>query len=257
MRSRCSWSAQVAQHFNAAASEYDANARIQQQAAAALSRYIERHVGNSIVQNGLEIGCGTGFLTRLIFERWPDARWLITDIAPDMIRKCEQAQTGSSLRRQFAVDDGQTIDVPANSLDLIVSNLTFQWFSELANSAFRLLKFLRPGGLLIFSTLGHGTFGTARQFIESAFYEYPTRAQLIHDLNAANARCYIERNSYLESVSDLRCLLRRLGSIGAGTPAAGRRIRPSLLRRAIRTSAAQSHDLVVEYEVLFVAMQKC
>ena len=252
-----SWSECVARNFDSAAGEYDSFALVQQTIAEALGQWIGNHVGHSIVESGLEIGCGTGFLTRQILARWPDANWQVTDIAPDMIQRCERAFAGSGLRTQFAVDDGQTLDMPANSLDLIVSNMTFQWFADLAKSTCRLLEFLRPGGMLVFSTLGQGSFRSARQYIESAFYQYPTSAQLMRDLLSIDKTCQIESHLFQESTDNLGSLLRHLGSIGAGTPVPGHRVRPSQLRRAIRESASQATELAVEYEVLFVAMQKC
>ena len=230
---------------------------MQHRIADSFGQWIGDQVGITSVKNGLEIGCGTGFLTRHVLSKWPDAHWLVTDIAKEMVQRCEHAFAGSEFRTRFAVDDGQTIDVPANCVDLIVSNMTFQWFSDLASSSHRLLEFLRPGGKLIFSTLGQGTFHSARQFIESAFYQYPTLQQLELELQSAGMACHVVSRMFTEPIDGLGGLLRHLNSIGAGTPVPGQMIQPSQLRRAIRESALQATELAVEYEVLFVAMQKC
>jgi len=31
----------------------------------------------------LDVGCGTGYLTKLLLDRWPDARITAIDIAPE------------------------------------------------------------------------------------------------------------------------------------------------------------------------------
>ena len=71
----------VAQSFAAASPNYEDAADFQRLVADRLAGKI---AGAPLPRRPriLEIGCGTGFLTRSLSQRLPAARWLVTDIAP-------------------------------------------------------------------------------------------------------------------------------------------------------------------------------
>lgn len=50
----------------------------------------------------LEVGCGTGFLTQMLHEAWPEAELIATDIAPKML---ERARNRVGKRVQFCEMD--------------------------------------------------------------------------------------------------------------------------------------------------------
>jgi malonyl-CoA O-methyltransferase len=257
MKADGSWTDQVARNFNSASGAYAANARIQRQIADLLGAWIEARTGSGGVRQGLEIGCGTGFLTGHLLTAWPDAGWLITDIAPGMVGRCQ-----SLLERipatdvRFAVRDGQSIELATGSLDLIASSLTFQWFARPLEVVQRLLLALRPGGWLIFSTLGPGTFRTASKILKTPARNYATAGQLKRALQSSATTCLVEQREFVETTQCLRSLMQHLKTIGAATPLPGGQIRPSELRRAMQDSTLSGAGLPVEYEVLLVAIQR-
>ena len=71
----------VAETFAAHVGEYERSARLQAQSAEKLAGHLPELDDAKI----LEIGCGTGFLTQHLLERYPDADFLITDLAPEMV----------------------------------------------------------------------------------------------------------------------------------------------------------------------------
>lgn len=142
----------IAAAFGAAAADYDAAAAVQRQAAerlADLAAALPLPAGQRV-----EIGCGTGFLSRRLVERLP-GDWLITDIAPAMLDK---AAASLGQRARFHVMDGEAPDLAPGSCALIVSSLAVQWFEDLPLALRRLSRCLTPGGHLAFATLGSGTF---------------------------------------------------------------------------------------------------
>src|SRR3546814_14322438 len=58
--------------------------------------------------------------------------------------------------------DGEAPIFEGEWFDLILSSLAFQWFDDLGGAVGRLAGLLRPGGSLIFSTLGRGSFARWR-----------------------------------------------------------------------------------------------
>ena len=78
----------IGDSFASAATAYDTHAVIQRQAA--------RHLAERIVQRWphltsiFEIGCGTGNLTALLTQAYPQADILATDLAEAMLTACQR-----------------------------------------------------------------------------------------------------------------------------------------------------------------------
>ena len=103
----------------------------------------------------LELGCGTGFLTRALAGRIADARWTVSDIAPAMVAR---ARAAVAIEADWRVIDGEAVDPALGRFDLIISGMAFQWFADLAAAVARLCTLLEPGGTLAFSTMAAGSF---------------------------------------------------------------------------------------------------
>ncbi|HXF90693.1 MAG TPA: methyltransferase domain-containing protein [Candidatus Nitrosotenuis sp.] len=137
---------QVLHNFSKQAKQYDTHASIQAYAAQRLAHLIALYPKpNSI----LEIGCGTGLLTRHLKDFNPDL-YLVTDISSTMIHQCRQAVPHNS----FLVMDGELLALDC-IFDLVISNFAFQWFNEIENSMLELLCY---GRNLAFAVPGPATF---------------------------------------------------------------------------------------------------
>ncbi|RFB67434.1 MULTISPECIES: methyltransferase domain-containing protein [unclassified Herbaspirillum] len=91
----------------------------------------------------VDLGCGTGNLTAILKQRWPDAEVLGIDGSDSMLDAARQATPTCSFLR--ADIDAWAPDGP---LDLIYSNSTLQWLGNHVELFQRLVSFLRPGGCL-------------------------------------------------------------------------------------------------------------
>lgn len=182
----------------------------------------------------LEIGCGTGILTRAIRQRWPRAILTATDIAPEMVAATRRL----SIADRTFVMDGEEPVLPDEHFDLILSNLTFQWFEALPDSLSSLTGLLRPGGVLCFSTMGQESFRAWRRAHEEEGLEcgMPDHCAL-HDLQRMLAQ--LGEAETTEEFVPLRetggkALLQHFRAIGAHVPREGyQRLPASALRRLI------------------------
>lgn len=226
-------SARIATAFGRADS-YDQAASVQRLAAAALA---ERIVAVPLAANPriLELGCGTGFLTRALAERLGPARWTVSDIAPAMV---ERARAGGGPAADYRVIDGEAIDPALGAFDLIMSGMAFQWFADLPGAVTRLAARLAPGGLLAFSTMAQGSFAEWSAALDaegltSGVPAYPDEAALAA-LAPPGMAASVTILDVAQAHADARAFLTGLKAIGAGTPAAGYRpLPPAALRRAM------------------------
>jgi malonyl-CoA O-methyltransferase len=241
----------VAAAFGAAAQTYDQAAQAQGRAA---DRLVEL-VGASILPaepNVLEVGCGTGLLTRRLLPK-VGGQWLVTDLSAEMVEAARA--NAAAANASFRTMDGEHPDVPAGLFDLVVSNLAAQWFHELGRSLNRLLACLSPGGVLALSTLGRGSFAQWRAAHEGLGLAcgtplYPTAAELAALLPQG---AQVVSETVQVTHADAHAFLASLKRIGATTPAAGHApLTPGQLRKVMR---AMGKPVTVDYAILYALVR--
>ena len=225
-----------------AARDYDGRARVQRLVAERLAARIAA-LPRPHPPHGLELGCGTGFLTAALQTEAIGGTWLVTDLAPGMVARC-RARLGAQAGRTppdlaFAVLDGEHGAMPAQGpFDLICASLAFQWFADLPAAIARLLGWLTPGGHLVFTTLGAGTFAEWREAhaaegLAAGTPPFPTVAALAAILPEWQAAAPLVEPE-IERHADARAFLHSLKAIGAGTPGLHHRpLPPGALRRVM------------------------
>lgn len=221
--------------FGAAAARYEDHADVQ--------RVVARTVADLAAQRRLparprilEIGCGTGFLTRDIRRLWPDAELVATDLSPEMVG---QAAKGGMLAGTFLSMDGEQPWFDGQWFDLILSSLAFQWFDDLPAAIARLSGLLRPSGSLIFSTMAERSFAGWRQAHRDC--GLPVGVPAYPSLDAVRAMlgdyddAFAFDEDYPIDWGGAKALIAHLRGIGAVVPTDGRTpLAPADLKRVMR-----------------------
>lgn len=164
----------VAHNFGLASPHYDAQASLQALVAQQLAQAIlASHPASGL--SVLEIGGGTGGLTRHLLPILCPGMYLFSDLSWPMVRRAQWPPEYDALGEKRAVPppyrlvmDGELPALPPASVDLVVSSLAVQWFSQPAISLPGLLRLLKPGGQLWVSTLVQGSFDQWRHDCEQA-----------------------------------------------------------------------------------------
>lgn len=98
----------------------------------------------------LDAGCGSGRLAVLIARRRPDLQLRGVDLEPGMVevaaRRAEQENLAS--RVQFSAADLADLQLPDDSVDLIVSTASMHHWADVGAVIASLGRVLRPGGQL-------------------------------------------------------------------------------------------------------------
>lgn len=155
----------VRARFAKAVRSYDDNALVQRQIAGRLC-HLTAEYGFGMHGRGtagpersalsgpsrvLEIGCGTGMLTRMFLRVFrPDRMWL-NDLCPEVWPMLEDLLEPG--RTEFLPGDAEAVAFP-DSLDLVMSSSAVQWFADLPAFLDKCSSSLREGGILAFSSFG-------------------------------------------------------------------------------------------------------
>lgn len=143
-------------HFSKNAVNYDNYAVVQKRMANELIKIINPYKNNfSDRLKILEVGCGTGYLTRSIINAFPNARITAVDIASGMIDICRKNIVKENV--DFLCEDIEEVTLN-DEFDIIVSNATFQWLNNFEKTLKKLCSLLKKDGIICFSTFGSNTF---------------------------------------------------------------------------------------------------
>ncbi|GEM_PF-4886869 len=161
--------ADIRASFSKAAEQYEEHAHIQKEVACLLFSRILADSCKYRLRQALEIGTGTGILTRKLIGLHGIDLLITMDISSEMAAIARQhCSIGLGGRRViFISGDGEALPFsPGIRFDLIASSSTMQWFHHLPTALFSMVAHLNPGGIL------HSAF-----FIKGTLYELESALQ--------------------------------------------------------------------------------
>lgn len=212
----------VRRSFGAAAADYDAYADLQRAVALDLSAEWSGSVAPSAVV--LDVGAGTGLGAAELRRRHPHGRLLLLDLSEAMLWVARRRLADGSGMAAAA----EALPLATASVDVIFSSLAIQWCAspEIVFREFR--RVLRPGGSILFSTLGAGTLWELREAWRAADgYTHVNdfrRPEEIQDAlgRAGFAGISLRVRRRVLHYPDVAGLMRSLKGLGAHNVTAGR-----------------------------------
>jgi malonyl-CoA O-methyltransferase len=141
----------IEKRFSAAAETYDRHARPQ----LALAQAVISMLPEMYPEQILELGSGTGQLTRLLAERFPDVIIDAVDVAEKMVRH-SQARFKRFPQINWIIGDAQTFRSEA-PYPLIASSSALHWVADLPAACRNIFRCLEPGGIFALGIMLQGT----------------------------------------------------------------------------------------------------
>jgi malonyl-CoA O-methyltransferase len=238
----------ISRNFSRSAGHYDEHAVLQREMADDLFSLLTTY--SLELKAILDIGCGTGYLTRKLAEHYPAARIEGIDIAPGMIEAANKYQLNNL---SFKVEDGERMEEKEGEggegiYDLVASNASLQWMSVekvFANVA----KLLKPGGLFVFSTFGPKTL---RELKESGFRvnEFPDTIAIEQLLKPAFVNIFLASRVSREKFKGVKELIYHLKELGAQTAGAGEKFQPSAFKK-YREKYGGADGISASFELIY------
>ncbi len=219
----------IRRSFDRAAPRYDEVAVLQREVGGRMLERMEliRHDPRHI----LDIGAGTGYCSEALLRRYRKAVVISADLSPAMLRvAARRAPVWKRWRRQqvFVTADMERLPFPDASVDLLFSNLTLQWCSDLQQTFGELRRVLKPGGLLMFSTFGPDTLRELRHAWETVDdYTHVSAFADMHDigdqvLHGGFADPVMDVEYFTLTYREVRELMQDLKILGAHNATVGR-----------------------------------
>jgi malonyl-CoA O-methyltransferase len=209
---------QVQRSFSRAARTYEQHDVLQQEVQQGLIERLEFNLTEPSCI--VDVGAGTGRGTALLKKRHPKAQVIAIDLAVPML---QEARHHSGWLRPFArvCGDAQALPLPDASVDLLHSNLCYQWCEDLPRLFNECVRVLRPGGFFAFTTFGPDTLRELRSAWASTDEDaHVARFLDMHDLGDAmlgaglkDPVLSVER--YTLTYAEPQGLLRDLKGLGA------------------------------------------
>lgn len=164
----------IKQRFAKSLNTYQENAVVQKNMAEKLIELLP----NKDFSNILELGCGTGLLTKLVCKNVNHNSYTAVDI----VRECEPYIKNIDENINFVPADIETINLP-QKYDLIISNAVFQWLNDFESFIKKLQNNLTENGILLFTTFGPKNFQEISN-VTNLSLKYYSKEELKNILNA-------------------------------------------------------------------------
>ena len=215
---------QMRRNFSRAAAGYDAAAVLQREVA---KRMLERlELMRARPEVIVDIGCGTGYASAVLLKKYRKARLIGLDIAAPMLQIARKRVPWLSKihhlhKIHWLCADAVCLPLADASCDMLFSNLMLQWCVEPDRLLAEFRRVLKPGGLLMFSTLGPDTLIELRRSWAAAD-RYPHVHLFIdmHDIGDALLRAQLadpvmDTEHFTLTYQTVHSLLHDLKQLGA------------------------------------------
>lgn len=247
----------VAKQFSRAALRYDQGAQVQIDIAFDAMQLVPKNV-----ESILDIGCGTGRVTRQLLSHLDDkhgGKVVAIDIAEGMVRYAAKLNSKVS----WLTADAESLPFHNNTFTHVFSTMALQWCADLPQVFREIQRVLKPSGNAILAIMSAESFtelNSCWQAIDTQrrVNTFVAENALVENAEALGLRVQSFSKSYVTWHPNVRSLLGSIKQIGANVvtmrhqQTALNRTTLERLQQQYDNRFAQNGNLPLTYKVTFI-----
>lgn len=245
--------------FSDAAMQYDILSSMQKEIGRELVKKLEALEDSRLI---LDVGMGTGWMTNRLMNLFPDAKVVGIDSAVGMIQEARKKY--ENLNSINA--DARVLPFKSGQFDIVISNLAYQWVSDLKKAFAETHRLLREDGTFCVTMFGHGTLKELFTSLDAVndkkviVHRLADRAMIEAALDSVSFRdIEIETETIKVHFPDMLSLVKWLKDIGANVLPKNGFVGKELMLEAgeyYKYNFSDRLGIIATFEVVWIKAQK-
>jgi malonyl-CoA O-methyltransferase len=209
----------------------------------------------------IELGCGTGFLSRELLHTFPDRELVLNDASSGMIDLCRKQVSGHK-SVSFEIADAQKIPVEEPTFAMVISNFVIQWFRHPTDVLRQWLKVIQPGGMLVAAFPGHKSFPTWKRCTRKLDLPFtantlPDINEIVKELSSDNIQIDYHKDIIVQRFKSAADFFYHLKKTGAGGQQKGRHLIAKEMKALINYwDNQQAGEVEVNWQIAYLWVKK-
>lgn len=253
---------EIADSFSNAASYYDEHASLQKEVADRLFASLEPW--RDIIPAGpiIELGAGTGFVTKGVIDLYPEREIEVTDLSEGMIEFCRKKFTNHENLTFQVADAEQVPEFDEPHYGLTISGFTAHWFDHPARTLAKWLEITKPGGLLLASFPGNESFPKWRKYCQKlglpfTANELPDVEEMVIKMSVGPAQVDYYEDTITQEYESAKDFFNEFKKLGMDTLKQGRQLTSKEMSLLINHwDSSTEGKMSVDYHVIFLAVKR-
>lgn len=253
---------EIADSFSDAASYYEEHASVQKEVADRLIASLQPW--RDIIPGGpiIELGAGTGFVTKGVVDLYPDREIQVKDLSEGMIKFCSN-KFADHENITFTVADAEEVpefDEPHYAMT--VSGFAAHWFDNPAQTLAKWLEITKPGGLLLTSFPGNESFPQWKKYCQElglpfTANELPDVEEMVIKMSVGPAQVDYYEDTITREYESAQDFFEELKSLGMDTLKQGRQLTSKEMSLLVEHWDSSTDGKVsVDYHIIFLAVKR-
>jgi malonyl-CoA O-methyltransferase len=246
--------------FDAAADYYHKHAVVQRKSAKKLIHFLGEP--ESLPEGPiLELGCGTGFLSRELMQVFPNREIILSDSSENMLKICRDYLPRLK-NVQFKQWDARALSADAPVYSMTASNFVVQWIQNPGKILNHLLRITRSGGQLLAAFPGAHSFPEWKQAADElglpcTANDLPDRENIVEALSGEDRQVSCRKEIITQQFERAGDFFRHLKETGAGYQNKSQHLEAGELKILMDYWDSRRKDgITVSWEVIYLKV-KC